>query len=55
MRDDGLVEAVRYYKSQDGSSWSGWIVRETATHGGYSDPIATKPEAIEQLLIWGKQ
>lgn len=53
MRDDGLVEAVRYYKSKDAINWSGWVVRETKCHGSYSDPIATKPEAIKQLLMWG--
>jgi hypothetical protein len=51
IRDDGIVEALRYYQSE-GAGFSGWIVRSTTDQYSYSDPIPTKPEAIEILLDW---
>lgn len=50
-RDDGLVEAVRYYRS-DGASFSGWVIRSTYDSYSYSDPISNKTEAAECLLSW---
>lgn len=52
-RNDGKVEAERYYKSE-GSSFSGWVVRSTSDPFSYSDPIPNKKEAVHQLLQWGK-
>jgi hypothetical protein len=51
LRDDGQVEAVRFYLA-DGAAFSGWIVRSTTDQYSYSDPIPTKPEAIDALLGW---
>lgn len=50
-RNDEQAEAVRYYKA-DGARFSGWIVRSTTDQYSYSDPVPTKPEAIELLLAW---
>lgn len=52
VRDDELVEAVRFYRSE-GASFSGWIVRNVRgfIHGEHpSDPIRTRAEAVEVLL-----
>jgi hypothetical protein len=54
VRDDGRVEAVRYYQTE-GARFSGWIVREPGDPYAYSDPIPNKPEAIEVLLAWEVQ
>jgi hypothetical protein len=51
LRNDGEVEAVRFYKSE-GAAFSGWIVRSIHDQYSVSDPIPTKAEAIEQLLGW---
>jgi hypothetical protein len=51
VRDDGQVEAVRYHLSE-GARFSGWIVRSTTDRWSFSDPISTKPEAVEVLLAW---
>lgn len=42
-------EAVRYVASRDGTGFSGWIVRSRTSNGNYSDPIATKREALTEL------
>lgn len=51
VRDDGLVEAERYYQSE-GARFSGWIVRVVDDRYSYSDPIPNKAEAAEVLLSW---
>ena len=50
-RDDGIVEAVRYYRSE-GASFSGWVVRSIYDPHSYSDPIPTKVDAAKALLAW---
>jgi hypothetical protein len=42
-------EAVRYVASRDGTGFSGWIVRSRTSNSNYSDPIATKREALTEL------
>lgn len=41
-----VATATRYYKTLDGTDFSGWVV--TSGHD-YSDPIATKREAMQSL------
>lgn len=55
VSEDLRFEAVRYYKGRDGIDWSGWIVREAIGNGNYSDTIATKREALTELVRWAKQ
>jgi hypothetical protein len=50
-RNDGRVEAQRYYKSE-GASFSGWIVRSTTDRFSLSDPIPNKASAIKHLMEW---
>jgi hypothetical protein len=54
VSEDLHFEAVRFYKGRDGIDWSGWIVRETMGKD-HSDPIATKREALTELVRWAKQ
>lgn len=52
VRDDGLAEATKFTRA-DGANFTGWVVRATRDRS-YSDVIATKREAIQQLMLWGK-
>lgn len=51
--DDLRFEASKHSRV-DGDYFTGWLVRDTSrgVSGGYSDPIATKREAIELLADW---
>lgn len=53
VRDDGKVEAVRYWAGRDG--FAGWVVRSTSDRYSYSDPIPTKAEAVAALLAWDRE
>lgn len=50
VNDNGtmLAHADRFTLAS-GASFSGWVVRNDRT-STYTDPIATKPEAIEELV-----
>lgn len=46
---DQKFEASRYYKSQDGGGFSGWLVRSVSDRNWITDPISTKQEALETM------
>lgn len=50
-RDDVevIATATRYYKTLDGTDFSGWVVASVSDYSNYTDPIPTKREAMKSL------
>lgn len=50
-RDDVevIATATRYYKTLDGTDFSGWVVASVSDYSNYTDPIPNKREAMKSL------
>jgi hypothetical protein len=48
VKDGERKVEVAFFEKADGASFTGWVARATWTHGFYSDPLATKREAVRE-------